>query len=144
MLCIIPPRQPPTACVQKGGSRTLHCPLARASCLTVEVGMSNVRSLPPCVPPGGQASDFPFRKGHRESPSRLTARERKEELQTGLGPRPYTTASGLACSPPDVHTLTFIHPLTHSLTHQCLPKTALYEQKTWALHKESHQWVLIG
>lgn len=125
MLCIIPPRQPPTACVQKGGSRTLHCPLERASCLTVEVEMSNVRSLPPCVPPGGQASDFPFRKGHRERPSRLMAGERKEEpyvVRAGTLAL-HHCPSGPASSPPDVYSLN-LHPSTHSLT-SAPPNTAL-------------------
>lgn len=85
--------------------------------------MSNVRSLPPCVPPGGQASDFPFRKGHHERPSRLMAGERKEELLTGLGPWPCTTALQdllahlLMCthSPPSIHSFTHQHPPQHCL-----------------------------
>lgn len=76
--------------------------------------MSNVRSLPPCIPSGGQASNFPFRKGHCERPSQIMAGERKEELQTGLGPWPCTTtlqdlpAYLLMCTHPH------LHPLTHS------------------------------
>lgn len=77
--------------------------------------MSNVRSLPPCIPSGGQASNFPFRKGHCERPSRTVTEERKEELQTGLGPWPWSTAlQDPLALPPDVHTLT--PPATHLLT----------------------------
>lgn len=74
--------------------------------------MSNVRSLPPCIPSGGQASNFPFRKGHCERPSRIMAGERKEQLRTGLGPWPCTRALQdlLAYLLPHSH----LHPLTHS------------------------------
>lgn len=84
--------------------------------------MSNVRSLPPCIPSGGQASNFPFRKGHCERPSRIMAGERKEQLRTGLGPWPCTRALQdlLAYL---LHALT--PPSPHSLTSAFLPNTAL-------------------
>lgn len=84
--------------------------------------MSNVRSLPPCIPSGGQASNFPFRKGHCERPSRIMAVERKEQFWTGLGPWPCTTAlQDLLAYLLD--TLTPSSP--HSLTSAFLPNTAL-------------------
>lgn len=154
MLCIIPVRQPHNSlcCRRAGGSRTLHCPLAGASCLLVEVGMSNVRSLPPYVPFGGQASNFPFRKGHSERPGRILtgewkagAADRVETLTLQDCPSGVLLASpGCAC--------TLTSPFTHSLTSasptlpcpgSCVMVPGVLTGGTKALNKESHRWVMI-
>lgn len=44
--------------------------------------VSNVRSPPPCIPSGGQASHFPFRKGQSKRPG-----EAHQGEMEGMGPR---------------------------------------------------------
>lgn len=73
----------------------------------------------------GRPQIFPFRKGHRERPSQIMAGERKEELQTGLGPWPCTTTLQDPLAYLQMCTHPHLHPLTHSLTHQHFPNRCL-------------------
>lgn len=83
--------------------------------------MSNVRSPPPCTPPGGQASDFPFRKGQSEH-----IKGKWKEcclLQLGCGLATHRMVRRPAGSPACLCACP--RSLLHSLIHSTGPSTCL-------------------
>lgn len=98
--------------------------------------VSNVRSPPPCIPSGGQASHFPFRKGQSKRPGKAHQGE-MEGVRPRLAPpagldpglSAYLTAGGLLPHLP-VCLFSFTSPFTHSFNRH-FPLSALGQARCW-------------
>lgn len=106
---------------QEKGSKALCSPWCR---FPVCPEVSNVRSPPPGVPSGGQASHFPFRKGQSKRPG-----EAHQGETEGVGPRLALPAAAAPLTVPrPAGSPAWVPPplafsLIHSFVHQTSPTT---------------------